>query len=81
MKVNDVPVLNYVVLALHSHFARIFAATLAAVLDIVVIIDHFCADEAFGNVAVDATCGLRSGPAFWNSPGSHFFWTSCEISY
>ncbi|SVB58959.1 uncharacterized protein METZ01_LOCUS211813, partial [marine metagenome] len=44
-KMNDIAILNQVILAFQSPFASLFSPGFTLATDIIVIADHFCANE------------------------------------
>lgn len=70
-EVHDVAVLNDVVLALDAKFSGLTDSSFRAVLDVVVILDHLGADEAFLKVGVDHAGALGCFPTFVVGPCLH----------
>src|SRR5262245_50435653 len=67
-KMHHVPVLHYVVFPLQAHLARLTAARLATVADVVVVGDDFGADEAAFDVRMDLPGGFDRRRAARNRP-------------
>src|SRR5690242_17296326 len=78
-EVHYVAVVHDVVLALEAHASRLAGALLAVAGDVIVVRDHFGADEAALEVGMDRSGGLRRGRADRHRPGAHFLLARGEV--
>ena len=78
-EMHDVAVAHGVFFSFHVHLAGFFHCGLRTECHVVVVFDHFGADESFFEVGVDYSRCLRGFGAAHESPGAYFVGACSEI--